>query len=1212
MPPDDADFEQFRGLLLRFRGRTGLSQAHLADQAGVHLRSVQAWESGVSLPSAERLPALIAALLSFGGFAASHEAEDARALWTAAERESSRHRPPLDEEWFARLIPPRSPVSAGSVSAGSVSASSGAAQDWGDAPDTTVLHGRRAELGLLERAVVDERARVLVLHGMGGIGKTSLAARLSHTLAASFDSTYWRSVRDAPSFNAWSTGAIGFLSDHQRIPPDDELESAELLVDLLRARRSLLVLDNLESLLQAGKTDGSFRAEDRAYAEFLRAASEREHASCVLVTSREVPLSLVETRARIVEVRGLPVDDARLLLDDKHLVATADDWQALVTRYGGNGLALRLVGDTIQTVFAGDIAAFLEQMPSGMVFGGVRQLVEGQLERLSLVEADILDLLALAREPVSFLSIASVLVPRISRAAVVEGVEALRHRSLIESSGPGRGFTLQSVVLECATDRLVKRVASEIAQGPLELLLRWPLLSAQATDHVRRTQELLILRPVLDELIARAGDSRAVERQFEALLDDLRTRPARAQGQAPGTIANLLSLQRGHLRGVDLSQLAISDAMLQDVEAQDANLAYATLSDCLLDDTFGTVAAVAITPDAALVAAGTLEGTLRVWRRADRAPLLAVRGHVGAVWGVALSADGRLLASAGVDGSLHLWDVETAATHAVAHELGGGMAQVAMSGDARVLAAGGFDGAIRVWSLPDEQLLATLSGHHGAAYSVALGEGGATLISGGVDGVVRVWNPREARVRADTGARLNLNGHTGPVWCVALSADGLTAASGGRDATLRIWDVAGDGHGAELARFEDHVGAVRGAALSADGRIVASGGFDGIVRVWDVATARRLASLPAHAGGVRGVALTADGGTLVSGGFDAAVRVWDTRSGVQTMSLQGHLGGVRGVALSVDGSSVVSGGPDATIRVWDTRGLRSRWELAGHTAGARAVAISDSGMVASTGLDGSVRLWSGETGRAAGVLRGHTSGALAVALSADGLRAASGGLDGAVRVWDTARRLCTRMLDGRSGAIWGVALNPAGVTVVSCGLDTLIRIWDADDGRLVRTLAGHTSGVRGVALSGDGQRLASCGDDGVVRIWDADSGAGLAVLEGHAAAVYGVSVTRDGRTVASAGFDATVRVWDAAAAQPLAVLRDHADAVYTVAFSADGARLASGSLDGTVKIWSTGTWSLLGTLRPDRRYERMDITGLQGVTPAQRSTLLALGAVERA
>jgi hypothetical protein len=36
----------------------------------------------------------------------------------------------------------------------------------------------------------------------------------------------------------------------------------------------------------------------------------------------------------------------------------------------------------------------------------------------------------------------------------------------------------------------------------------------------------------------------------------------------------------------------------------------------------------------------------------------------------------------------------------------------------------------------------------------------------------------------------------------------------------------------------------------------------------------------------------------------------------------------------------------------------------------------------------------------------------------------------------------------------------------------------------------------------------------------------------------------------------------------------------------------------------------LQILRPDRPYERLDISGIQGVTEAQKTTLRALGAVE--
>jgi WD40 repeat protein/transcriptional regulator with XRE-family HTH domain len=1207
----------FRDLLLRHRGRTGLTQRQLAERVGVNLRSIQDWEAGANCPGAQRLQALIAAMLASNGLTNGRELDEASELWAAALREGTRMHTPFDRGWFERLLADRASNAAPVVSpqAGGPTPDTPPdlrpvmerRQDWGDAPDVRGFVGRARELASLRDWVLGDACRVVAVLGMGGIGKTSLTARVAQDLAPSFERVYWRGLRDAPSVRELLAGAIGLLSDQQLVPPEAEPSRLDLFLQLLRERHALLVLDNFETVLEPGQREGRYRDGFAGYGALLRAIGETRHQSCLLLTSRETPLELTVLEGgavRTCTLGGLGIREAQVLLTAKQLVGDDEQWPELIARYGGNGLALKVVGESISQIFGGDIGLFLSEAGGSSAFGGIRRLLSDQVGRSAPLEQRVLRVLAVEREPVRLAQLHAALGPRVNRGEMLEALEGLRRRSLVEraeSVGPA-SFTLQSVVLEYVTDRLVDDVADEIRSAQPERIVELPLILAQATDYVRQSQERLIGGAILQRLTAHQGASVA-EQQLGALLEHWRNRSTLVQGYGPGNVVNLLRLLRGDLRGLDLSHLELRQAYLAGVEAQGASLADAHLADTVLAEAFAFPGSIALSGDGALLAAGTSTGPVWLWRVTDRTLVAMLEGHSGAVWGGALASDDRLMASGSGDGTVRLWDVTGGRPRATLTGHTGTVWSVALATEVGLLASGGGDHTVRLWELASGRELLTLVGHTGAVRSVALSADGQLLASGSFDGTVRLWQPSTGQLLAV------LRGHTSAVWGVALSADHQLVASGGQDGTVRLWEATS---GRPRASLEGHAGGVWSVALSADGRLLASGGGDGTLRLWEAVRGRPLATMRGHTGSVWGAKLTDDGRLLASGGGDGMVRLWEAPSGRPLATLQGHTSGVRGVALSADGRLAASGGQDGRVRLWQPASGRLLAVLGGHAGGLWGVALSADGqLIASAGGDGTVRSWETSTLRALARLEGHTGGVWSLALSADGELVASGGEDGTIRLWQprSGRRLAT--LQGHASAVAGVALSADGELLASGGGDGTVRLWEASTGRLLVTVEGHTSAVWGLALDTRSGLLASGSEDGTVRLWALPDCRRLATLRGHAGVVYGVAFGPSGALLVSGGADGLVRLWNVGSGRSVATLQGHTGVVRGVAVSADGRLVASAGFDETVRIWDARDGAALHVLRSPGRYEGVDITHLTGITEAQRTALLALGAVER-
>jgi WD40 repeat protein/transcriptional regulator with XRE-family HTH domain len=1197
--------------ILTLRTSVGLTQARLADRLGISRRAVAEWEAGTSYPKADHLKQLVVLGVRQQAFAVGREAEEIRALWKAAHQKIL-----LDEQWLYELLNKQRTrltlVTPRANKQSIIQLAQSPRVDWGNAPMVPTFYGRERELATISQWIIEDRSRVVSVLGMGGIGKSALATSAMHRLAAHFEAVIWRSLRDAPSYEVLLDEFLQVLAPQQLAAMPASLERRHsLLLEYLRSKRTLLVLDNLETLLEEGEITGHMRPGYEGYARLLRWMATAEHQSTLLLTSREKPSELVplegsRTPVRSLRLEGLERDASEQLLEERELVGTAQDWELLIERYGGNPLALKIVAGTIVELFGGEIASFIA-VDIG-VFGSVRELLGEQFDRLSAVEQTVLDWLAILREPVTIEELLGVLGTPLPRAQVLEAVEALRRRSLLERGKPRGSFTLQAVVLEYVTARLIAEAAGEIEQGHLACLIELGFELAITREYVRQAQERLIVAP----LLARLRQQAAVEKQLLALLDHLRERADYAQGYGPANVLALLRELRGHLRSLDLSQLSIRGAYVQRVEMQDTKLCEATLRDTTFTEALDDSWAVAISRNGTYWAAGGRRGEVRVWRQEGKLLHLAWQAHLGTVRALAFSPDEGTLASASWDCAIKLWNLESGALLWEGQHTSS-VQCLAFAPDGRTLASGGDDATVRLWDAQSGTNLQALTGHSGPVFTLAWRPDGGLLASGSFDGQIRLWE--QPWTQSETAVHM-LAAHTDWVLGLAFAPDGRTLASASWDRTVKLWDVESLSLRQTLTGHTERVNAVR---WSPDGRLLASCGFDQTIRLWDVERSSYRAALHGHSADVYDIAFTPESRGLVSGSEDSTLRLWDVGRGECVHIMQGYAVSLYDVAWRPGSAQLASAGSDLLVTIWDVADQAPLRVLRGHNWIVYGVAWSPDGrFLASSGWDNAVRLWDATTGDCVQTLRdpdGVMTLFQSIAWSSDGRLLASGSYQQGVQVWEVPTGIRRWVNRAQPGRVRRVAWSPDGTCLASGGDDGSVFLWEASDGTVRASLQGHRGMVMRVAWSPDGRLLASGGGGrggGELFVWDVRSGERLHALSEPSEKVYALAWSPTGELLLSGGSDGMLRWWDLQHEECVRVREGHRGAVQSLKISSDGRRLASCGDDNVIHVWDLESGERLRTLQRDRPYERLDISGVKGLTAAQRASLRALGAIEDA
>ncbi len=305
--------------------------------------------------------------------------------------------------------------------------------DLSEMPKLGSFYNRTAELELLKKEILTEKAQLLTITGMIGMGKTALGIKLVEEIKHQFEYVIWRSLETCPTVAQLQNNLTEIFTE------GDNQTSRLPLMKYLQNHRCLIILDDINYLFRRGELAGHYQPKSEDYRSLFKQIKERSHQSCFILIGWEYPREIAQIKHPNTpnpRLHGGRLNLARLDTASAHQIIAEQGLEPeangsrFIDHYQGNPLWLKTVANFMVELGL-TVTEVLQNQP--LLFPqDLKDILQQPLAYLSEPEKQLLSLLAKENEAIALVKLLE--IAPMPSADLLDILQSLCRRSWVEKT----------------------------------------------------------------------------------------------------------------------------------------------------------------------------------------------------------------------------------------------------------------------------------------------------------------------------------------------------------------------------------------------------------------------------------------------------------------------------------------------------------------------------------------------------------------------------------------------------------------------------------------------------------------------------------------------------------------------------------------------------------------------------------------------------------